>query len=182
MSKEIQVSKKFEDRQFLLEALKEAKNSRVVQSSNQKIGSIIVKNGKIVGRGFRETMVLQENPYKDMTIHAEHKAITEAGNKTKGATIYNTLEPCFKRSVLPGAWHPPSPCCQLIYEAGIKKVVFVKQDENFGGGGSEYLLKRGVEVFMVEMDDKEFENLINLKIWRDDVAKLDEGKTFLEAE
>jgi len=180
--KEIQVSKKFEDRQFLLEALKEAKNSRVVQPSNQKIGSVLVKDGKVIGRGFRETTVLQESPYKDMTIHAEHKAIMEAGKKANGATLYSTLEPCFKRSILPGAWQPPSPCCQLIYEAGIKKVVFVKQDENFGSGGSEYLLKRGIEVFMVDMDDKEFEALINLKIWRDDVAELDKGKTFLEAE
>jgi len=180
--REIQLSKKYEDRQFLLEALKEAKNSRVVQPSNQKIGAIIVKDGKIVGRGFRETTILQEDPYKDITIHAEHNALIQAGSKAKGATLYNTLEPCFKRSVLPGAWEPPKPCCQLIFEAGIKRVVFCMKDKNFGSGGAEYLLKKGVEVFVVETDSKEFEGLIDLTIWRKDVAELDKDKTFLQAE
>lgn len=178
---DIQVSKKYEDRQFILEALREAKKSRIVQPSNQKIGAVIVKDGKVVGRGFRETTILQEQPYKDITIHAEHQAIQEAGKNAKGATLYNTLEPCARRSVLPGAWEPPPPCCQLIFEAGIKRVVFVGKDNNFGAGGSEYLLKKGVEVCVVEMDDKEFEDLINLTIWRNDVAELDKGKTFIDA-
>lgn len=174
----VEISNEYEDYSYLLKALEEAKKSHIVQKSNQKVGCVIIKNKKVIGKGFRTTEILQEKPYKDITIHAEHHALNEAGKNAKGATLYSTLEPCAVRSVLPGGWCPPNPCCQLIYEAGISKVVFAKTDKNFGEGGAKYLLERGVKVCMVEIGNDEFEKLINLTIWREDVAKIDKGKTF----
>lgn len=178
--KELQVTNKYEDLQYLLEALELSMGSKIVQESKRKVGAIIVKNGKIVGKGYRTTKILQEDPYKDITFHAEHIAIKEAGAKAKGATIYCTLEPCAGRSVLPGAWHPPEPCCKLIADAGIKKVIFPKRDTSVGEGGAEYLLSKGVEVFICNTGVEKFENLMDNTAWRKDVAELDKGKSIIK--
>lgn len=178
---ELKITNKYEDLQYLLEALDLAKKSQIVQASKRKVGSIIVKDGKIVGEGYRTTKILQEDPYKDITYHAEHIAIMEAGKKAKGATMYCTLEPCACRSILPGSWEPPNPCCQLIYEAGISKVIFPKRDTDVGNGGAEYLLSRGVDVQICNTGVDEFEKLMDNTAWRKDVAELDKGKTYLRA-
>jgi diaminohydroxyphosphoribosylaminopyrimidine deaminase/5-amino-6-(5-phosphoribosylamino)uracil reductase len=108
------------------------------------VGCIIVKDGKIVGKGHRWTKILQKEPYKDITYHAEHCAITNAGPLCKGATLYCTMEPCNKRVQYE---HPtPRCCCELIKESGIKRVVYIIDDENLGEGGKEELIKGGIEV------------------------------------
>lgn len=177
--KELQITNKYEDLQYLLEALELAMSSKIVQESKRKVGSIIVKNGKIVGSGYRTTKILQEDPYQDITFHAEHIAIKEAGAKAMGATMYCTLEPCAARSVLPGGWHPPDACCKLIYDAGIKTVIFPKRDISVGEGGAEYLLSKGVEVFICNTGVENFEKLMDNTAWRKDVAELDKGKIYL---
>lgn len=178
--KEPTTSKKYEDFKFITEAFVEANNSRICQENFKKVGAIIVKNGRIVGRGCRTTTIIQENPYKDVTYHAEHNAIMEAGDAAKGATLYSTLEPCAVRLLLPNSFEPPQPCCQLIHEAGIKRVVFPKRDEKFGG--AKYLLEKGIEVNVCEFDLEEFAKLINKPVWRNDVAELEDKKTFLKAD
>ena len=149
--------------------------------SRRRVGAIIVKDGKVVGSGYRTTRILQEDPYKDITYHAEHIAIIQAGKKAKGATIYCTLEPCACRSVLPGSWEPPDPCCKLIYNAGIKRVIFPKRDTSVGSGGAEYLISMGVEVCICNTGVEEFEKLMDNTPWRKDVAELDKGKTYIKA-
>lgn len=178
--KELQITNKFQDLQYLMRALELAKKSEIVQVSKRRVGSIIVKDGKVIGEGYRTTKILQEDPYKDITFHAEHIAIMEAGKRAKGGTIYCTLEPCAARSVLPGSWEPPNPCCQLIYEAGIKRVIFPKRDADVGSGGAEYLLNKGVEVLICNTGVEEFEKLMDNTAWRKDVAELDKGKTYLK--
>lgn len=175
---ELQVTNKFEDLKYLMNALEIAKKSEIVQLSKRKVGAIIVKDDVVVGKGYRVTTILHEDPYKDITHHAEHNAILQAGKKTKGATLYCTLEPCAGRSLLPGAWEPPPPCCQLIFEAGIRRVVFPKRDTSTGKGGAEYLLSKGVEVFICNTDVDEFEKLMDNSPWRNDVAEMDKNKTY----
>lgn len=74
------------------EALKEA--SKALEKGEVPVGAVIVKNGKIIGRGHNEVESL-----KDPTKHAEMTAIQNACKEISswrltGATIYVTLEPC----------------------------------------------------------------------------------------
>ena len=108
------------------------------------VGAVVVKDNKIVGIGYRFTRILQESPYKDITYHAEHCAITNAGPKCNGATLYVTMEPCTKR--IQYDWATPDCCCDLIINSGIKKVIFVEEDTGLGSGGTKYLQERGIEV------------------------------------
>ncbi|MBI3043177.1 MAG: nucleoside deaminase [Betaproteobacteria bacterium] len=75
------------------------------------IGSVIVKDGKIVGRGIN-TVVADKNP----SAHAEVEAIRDACSKLRtldlsGSTLYTTMEPC------------PACLATAILEAQIKRVV-----------------------------------------------------------
>ncbi|MDO9306453.1 MAG: riboflavin biosynthesis protein RibD, partial [Mesorhizobium sp.] len=54
-------------------------------STNPSVGTLIVKDGVIVGRG---VTALGGRP------HAETQALAEAGDAARGATAYVTLEPC----------------------------------------------------------------------------------------
>lgn len=172
----METSRKYEDLHFLMEALDESKKSKIIQCGPKKVGAIVVKNGKIVGRGFRTTTILQENPYKDITHHAEHLAINEAGKNAKGATLYCTLEPCAARSILPGSWEPPPPCCELIVEAKIARVVIPKLDDFAGSGGAKYMMDRGINVVFFDTGTDAFEKLVSNIAWRGDVISMETEK------
>lgn len=81
------------DRKFLLEAIAEsAANAR--SGAGGPFGAVVVKNGKIVGRG--RNRVTQR---RDPTAHAEVMAIRDACRRLKshdlsGATVYASCEPC----------------------------------------------------------------------------------------
>jgi pyrimidine deaminase RibD-like protein len=133
------------DEKFLVMAEILAKNHPdQVSTSPRSVGAIIVKDGKIVGTGYRWTKVLQEEPFKDITYHAEHCAIMNAGPLCKDATLYVTMEPCTKR--IHYGWPTPDCCCDLIVKSGIKRVVYLESDNGLGTGGEEELKKRGIEV------------------------------------
>jgi len=119
------------------------------------IGAIIVKNGEIIGKGYRETRTIGE---KILTIHAEHMAINDAGDNAENATLYTTLEPCTKRFKADYCI-TPKPCCELITDSKIKRVVIANKDENFGGGGIDYLLEKGVDVAICDGFER-FKNLV----------------------
>ena len=73
-------------------ALQEAE--KALKADEVPIGSIIVKDNKIIGRGFNRTENLN-----DCTAHAEIIAITSASNsiedwRLNGCSIYVTKEPC----------------------------------------------------------------------------------------
>lgn len=53
--------------------------------NNPAVGCVIVKNGKVVGRGWTQP---GGRP------HAEAVALAQAGAEAEGATLYSTLEPC----------------------------------------------------------------------------------------
>ena len=83
---------------------------------NPNVGAIIVKDGKIISRGWTG---------KDGRPHAEVNAIKRANNKKKlnGATLYCTLEPCSHKG-------KTGPCADLILKLGIKNVYISSIDKN----------------------------------------------------
>ena len=73
--------------------------------------------------------------------HAEVEAITSAGSRTRGATLYVTLEPCCHQG-------KTGPCSEAIIQAGIRKVVAACHDPNprVDGKGIAALREAGVKV------------------------------------
>ena len=73
------------DEQFMQEALALAAQARGRTSPNPMVGSVVVKDGRVVGRGYHA---------KAGAPHGEVVALEDAGTEAKGATLYSTLEPC----------------------------------------------------------------------------------------
>ena len=112
-------------------ALGEAARGRTAPNPN--VGCIIVADGAIVGRG---ATAPGGRP------HAEAVALTEAGDKARGATLYTTLEPCAHASE-----RGPT-CSASIAEAGIARLVAAIQDPDprSTGKGFRALRKAGTKV------------------------------------
>ncbi len=121
-----------DDKQFMQVALDLAQRGRGFTSPNPMVGAVVVKDGRIVGRGFHEAA---GKP------HAEVMAIADAGSSAQDATLYVTLEPCNHTGRTP-------PCTERILSAGIRRVVAAMSDPNpdVTGGGMAYLSDRGLEV------------------------------------
>lgn len=121
-------------------ALRLARRGRGRTSPNPMVGAVVVRKGEVVGQGFH----LQTGQ-----LHAERIALSEAGEKAKGATLYVNLEPCnhFGRT---------APCTEIILESGVKKVVFGMTDPNpkVRGGGADLLRSRGIEVVAGVLDQE----------------------------
>jgi diaminohydroxyphosphoribosylaminopyrimidine deaminase/5-amino-6-(5-phosphoribosylamino)uracil reductase len=83
-------------------------------SPNPLVGALVVKGGRIIGRGYHK---------KAGQAHAEVIALDKAGARTKGATLYVTLEPCAHFGRTP-------PCVDRIIKSGVKKVVVGMVDPN----------------------------------------------------
>mgnify|MGYP006132224983 CR=1 FL=1 len=111
-------------------ALAKKRHGRV--RPNPSVGSIVVKDEKVVGKGFHEISG------KD---HAEVIALKDAGLLAKGADLYITLEPCNHQGKTP-------PCTNAIISAGISNVYIAMKDPNplVNGLGIEYLKKNGINV------------------------------------
>src|SRR5436309_1422596 len=99
------------DIEFMRHALALADRGIALASPGALVGAVIVANGTIVGTGFYT--------YDDV-LHAEIKALREAGPAARRATIYTTLEPC--------AHHGRTgPCAEALIDAGIQRVVTAMQ-------------------------------------------------------
>lgn len=122
---------------FMGEALAEAAKGAGQTSPNPTVGAVIVRDGRIVGRGHhlwtRKT-------------HAEIEALAEAGPLARGATIYLTLEPCSHTG-------RTGPCADALIEAGILRVVAAMEDPNpiVSGQGFAKLRDAGITV-EIDMD------------------------------
>ncbi|MCG3113451.1 MAG: bifunctional diaminohydroxyphosphoribosylaminopyrimidine deaminase/5-amino-6-(5-phosphoribosylamino)uracil reductase RibD [Candidatus Manganitrophus sp. SB1] len=121
------------DVDYMKRALRLARKGRGKTSPNPMVGAVIVKNGAVVGEGF--------HPGPGAP-HAEVIALTQAGKRAKGATLYTNLEPCChteKRT---------PPCTDAILKSGLRRVVAAMTDPNplVSGGGLEQLRKAGMEV------------------------------------
>ena len=114
-------------------ALALAERGRGATSPNPMVGAVIVDDeGVVVGRGHHE---FAGGP------HAEIHALTDAGPRARGATLYCTLEPCSHTG-------RTGPCAPRVADAGVKRVVFATGDPNplVNGSGAAILRGRGVDV------------------------------------
>lgn len=118
--------------ELMQDALELAAQARGRTSPNPMVGAILVKDDKIVGKGYHK---------RAGTSHAEIHAIRDAGKLAKGATLYVTLEPCCH-------WGRTPPCTQAIIDAEIDSVVIAMLDPNprVSGKGIEGLKENGIDV------------------------------------
>lgn len=123
------------DREYMAEALQLAQRGLYTTAPNPRVGCVLVRDGRIIGRGWHE---------RAGEPHAEINALRDAdkyfGN-ARGATAYVTLEPCSHHGRTP-------PCCEALVAAGIKRVVAAMTDPNplVAGKGLDFLRSAGIEV------------------------------------
>lgn len=100
---------------------------------NPNVGCVLVRDGRIVGRGWTQP---GGRP------HAEAMALAEAGEAARGATAYVTLEPCAHVS-------PRGPACaDMLVTAGVARVVAALRDPDprTDGTGFARLEEAGIVV------------------------------------
>ncbi|APT75826.1 riboflavin deaminase [Marinitoga sp. 1137] len=120
---------------FMQLAINEAKKGIGKVNPNPLVGAIIVKNGKIISKGYHEYYGGR---------HAEVVAIENAKKRNidlKGATMYVTLEPCSHFGKTP-------PCANRLVKEGFKEVYIGMLDPNpmVNGNGIKILKEHGIKV------------------------------------
>jgi diaminohydroxyphosphoribosylaminopyrimidine deaminase/5-amino-6-(5-phosphoribosylamino)uracil reductase len=123
------------DEKIMAKALKLARRGIGSVEPNPAVGAIIVKDGKIIGKGYHK---------KFGCPHAEINAIEDCkkkGNNPSGSLLYVTLEPCSHHGKTP-------PCSEAIIQSGISKVFMacIDPSEHASGRGVELLQNAGIEV------------------------------------
>ena len=121
-----------QDEKYLRMACRLAQKAAGRTSPNPQVGAVIVRQGKIVGRGYHRFAGGE---------HAEIAALKRAGAQARGATLYITLEPCSHQGRTP-------PCTGALIRAGIKEVVCGVKDPNplVAGRGFRQLRRAGIKV------------------------------------
>jgi diaminohydroxyphosphoribosylaminopyrimidine deaminase / 5-amino-6-(5-phosphoribosylamino)uracil reductase len=98
---------------------------------NPMVGAVVVAGTEIVGEGFHAR-------YGES--HAEVNALSAAGERARGATLYVSLEPCNHHGKTP-------PCTEAIISAGIARVVVAVRDPSaIARGGVERLTADAIRV------------------------------------
>ena len=120
------------DRRAMGRALALARRGRFGVAPNPMVGAVVTRDGEVVGAGWHRRAGGE---------HAEAMALSAAGDRARGGTIYVTLEPCNHHGRTP-------PCAGRILESGVKRVVFAHRDPNpeVTGGGGERLRAAGLLV------------------------------------
>ena len=128
------------DKHYMSIALSLAEKGRGKTSPNPMVGAVVVRDGSIAGQGYH---------HKAGEDHAEVIALGEAGENTRGATLYVTLEPCCHHGKTP-------PCTDVIVKSGIRRVVTAMIDENpfVAGGGCARLREAGIDVKTGILEDR----------------------------
>ena len=121
------------DARFMAEAVRLGDEARGRSAPNPNVGCVVVANGQIVGRGATG---------HGGRPHAEAVALEQAGAKTKGATVYVTLEPCAHQSERGPA------CADLLVSARPAKIVVALKDPDprTAGAGIRRMRDAGIEV------------------------------------
>jgi diaminohydroxyphosphoribosylaminopyrimidine deaminase/5-amino-6-(5-phosphoribosylamino)uracil reductase len=119
---------------YLREALELARLGRAQTSPNPMVGAVLVRDDHVVGRGL--------HTYGGVK-HAEILALEQAGEQSRGATLYINLEPCSHLG-------RTAPCAEAIVAAGVTEVVAAMQDPNplVSGRGFRILREGGVTVHL----------------------------------
>lgn len=120
------------DAAFMELALLEAEKGLGRTHPNPAVGAVLVQGGQVVATGFHARAGLP---------HAEAVALSAAGARARGATLYSTLEPCNHHGRTP-------PCTEAILAAGVARVVYGSSDPNplVNGSGLRRLRAAGLEV------------------------------------
>jgi len=142
--------------EFMKAAIDEARKG--LAEGGIPIGSVLVKDGKIIGRGHNKR-VQKGSPI----LHAEIDCLENAGRigSYEGTILYSTLMPCYL-------------CSGAVVQFDIKKVV-VGESVTFSGG-PEFMKEHGVEV--IDLDLNECKKLMtdfieaNPKLWFEDIGEL----------
>lgn len=124
--------------------LKLAEEFRGLTNPNPMVGAVLVKDGKIIGKGAHK---------KAGTEHAEILALNDTGKNAKRSTLFVNLEPCSHFGKTP-------PCVEGIISSEVKKVVIAMKDPNplVNGKGIQKLKNAGIEV-QVGICEKEAKGL-----------------------
>lgn len=139
----------------MAEAIAEAK--RGLSEGGIPIGSVIIKHGKIVGKGHNKRV--QDS---DPVTHAEIDCLRNAGRigNYQETTLYSTLMPCYL-------------CAGAVVQFGIKKVI-AGESETFAGA-KEFMESHGVEVIDLNLDEckQMMSQFIQEKpeLWNEDIGK-----------
>lgn len=140
---------------FMNEAIAEARKG--LAEGGIPIGSVLVKNGKIVGRGHNQRV--QQN---DPMTHAEIDCLRNAGRigNYKGTVLYSTLMPCYL-------------CAGAVVQFGIKKVI-VGESKTFPGAVA-LMKQHGVEIINLNNNEciQMMEEFIKAKpeLWNEDIGE-----------
>src|SRR3972149_808713 len=118
---------------YMQMALRLAKKGMGITSPNPMVGAVVVKDGRVIGRGYHKG---------PGTWHAEAVAIRDAGAEAKGATLYINLESCChtdKRT---------PPCTKEIIRSQIRRLVIGMADPNpmLNGRGIQELAGAGIQI------------------------------------
>ncbi len=142
--------------EFLNEAIAEARQG--ITEGGIPIGSVLVRFGKIIGRGHNKRV--QDG---DPVTHAEIDCLRNAGRlgNYKNAILYSTLMPCYL-------------CAGAVVQFGIKKV-YAGENETFAGA-KEFMESHGVEVINLESEEckQMMRKFISEKpeLWNEDIGEL----------
>lgn len=98
---------------------------RAGEEDEVPVGAVVVREGKIIGRGWNRNISLH-----DPSAHAEIIAMREAGialgnYRLNGCTLYVTLEPC-------------SMCAGAMIHARLDRIVFGADDPKTGAAGGKF--------------------------------------------
>lgn len=115
---------------FMRRALELAQKGQGRVEPNPMVGAVLVRDGQIIGEGFHEQYG---------QAHAEVNAIAQAGERSRGATLFVSLEPCCHQGKTP-------PCTDAVLRAGIVEVVAAMPDPFplVAGKGAAQLQHAGV--------------------------------------
>jgi cytosine/creatinine deaminase len=140
---------------FMTQAIAEAKQG--LSEGGIPIGSVLVKDGQIVGRGHNKRV--QDD---DPVTHAEIDCLRNAGRigKYSETVLYSTLMPCYL-------------CAGAVVQFGIKKVI-AGESETFPGARA-FMESHDVEVIDLNLDECKqlMKNFItqNPLLWNEDIGK-----------
>jgi diaminohydroxyphosphoribosylaminopyrimidine deaminase/5-amino-6-(5-phosphoribosylamino)uracil reductase len=120
------------DRTHMRAALALARRGLGTTWPNPSVGCVVVRGGRVVGRGFTAP---GGRP------HAEPQALDMAGEAARGATAYVSLEPCCH-------WGRTPPCTDALIAAGVVRVVIGARDPDprVDSQGTARLRGAGIEV------------------------------------
>jgi cytosine deaminase len=141
--------------EFMQAAIAQAKQGQ--QEGGIPIGSVLVKDDNIIGRGHNKRV--QDG---DPVTHAEIDCLRNAGRigNYKGTTLYSTLMPCYL-------------CAGAVVQFGIKKVI-AGESATFPGA-KEFMESHGVEVIDLNLHEckQMMSDFIQNKpeLWNEDIGK-----------